>query len=214
MKIQIIGLFSESLNSYFSTSMMRKASEIGAAEFEMIDLRKFGDGPRSQVDDTPYGGGDGMVLKAEPLVAAVEHARQTNSNAKVLLMTPRGETFSQSDAQGLADGAEGLILICGRYEGYDERILQWVDESISIGNFVLTGGELAAAVVVDAVVRLLPEVLGGDQSAEDESFADDQTREHPQYTKPADFRGQKVPDVLLSGDHAKIAQWRKDNQLG
>ncbi len=213
MKIQIIGLFSQSLDNYFSTSMMRKASEIGAASFEMIDLRDFGLGPRNQVDDTPSGGGDGMVLMVEPLVTAIDHAKQTNPDAKVLLMTPRGETFKQSDAQGLADEASGLIIICGRYEGYDERIINWVDEQISVGNFVLTGGELAAAIVADAVVRLLPDVLGGDQSAEAESFADDQSREHPQYTKPADFQGHKIPDVLLSGNHAAIQKWRQDNQL-
>lgn len=213
MKIQIIGLFSESLSGYFSTSMMRKAAEIGAASFEMVDLRDFGLGPRKQVDDTPSGGGDGMVLMVEPLVAAIEQAKQTNPDAKVLLMTPRGETFKQSDAQGLADESKGLIIICGRYEGYDERITNWVDEQISIGNFVLTGGELAAAIVADAVVRLLPEVLGGDQSAEAESFADDKSREHPQYTKPADFQGHKTPEALLSGNHAGIEKWRKDNQL-
>ncbi|MEM6998116.1 MAG: tRNA (guanosine(37)-N1)-methyltransferase TrmD [Patescibacteria group bacterium] len=212
MKIQVISLFPKVFEEYFSTSMLRKAAEAGLFEYELVDLRGFGVGPRKQVDDTPAGGGDGMVLMVEPVVAAIEKCKESSPNAKVLAMTPRGQTFKQSDAQGLADEGRDLIIICGRYEGFDERIMDWVDEEISIGNYVLTGGELPAMVVADAVVRLIPGVLGGDQSAEDESFSDDKTREHPQYTKPAEFRGKKIPDVLLSGDHAKIAKWREENK--
>lgn len=213
MKVQIISLFPAVFKDYFDTGMLRKAQELGLFDYKLIDLRDFGLGPRRQVDDTPAGGGDGMVLMVEPMVSAIESAKETSPHAKVIAMTPRGDNYVQSDAQGIVDEGRDLIIICGRYEGYDERIMDWVDEEVSIGNYVLTGGELPAMLLVDSVVRLVPGVLGGDQSAEDESFADDETREHPQYTKPAEFRGKKVPEVLLSGDHAKIAKWRRDSQI-
>lgn len=209
MKIQIITLFPEMFTGVFNSSMLWKAQEQGAVQFEFINLRDFGIGPRKQVDDTPYGGGDGMLLKPEPLVAAIELAKKNDPGAKVLLPTPRGKQYKQSDAKRLAAANDGLIIICPRYEGYDERILEWVDESFYIGNYVLTGGELPAMVIADSVVRLLPGVLGGETSAEIESFQqDDQNIEFPQYTRPEDFRGLKVPDVLLSGHHAEIAKWR------
>lgn len=213
VKIQVISLFPEVFESYFYTSMMRKAVEKNIVSFDLIDLRDFGTGPRKKVDDIPYGGGDGMVLMAGPMFAAIEHAKKSSPDSRVLLMTPRGDTYKQSDAQGLADEGLDLVIICGHYEGYDERILEVVDEQISIGEYVLTGGELPAMVVADSVVRLLPGVLGGDQSAENESYHDDKTREHPQYTRPENFRGNKVPPVLLSGDHKKIEDWRKQNEL-
>jgi tRNA (guanine37-N1)-methyltransferase len=191
--------------------MLWKAQEKGHVRYRLIHLRNFGLGPRKTVDDTPYGGGDGMLLKPEPLFAAVEEAKSHDPSAKVLLMTARGKRFKQADAQRLADAKQGLIIICGRYEGYDERITSVVDEQISIGDFVLTGGEIAAMTVVDAVTRLIPGVLGGETSAEIESFSDGKTLEFPQYTRPEEFRGMKVPDVLLSGNHAEIAKWRKAN---
>lgn len=194
-------------------SMLWKAQEQGAAEYSYIDLRQFGIGPRKQVDDTPYGGGDGMLLKPEPLVAAIETAKANDPEARVLLPTPRGKLYKQSDAKRLAAANTGLIIICPRYEGYDERVLAWVDEAYCIGNYVLTGGEIPAMVLIDSVVRLLPGVLGGEASAEIESFqADDQTIEFPQYTRPEVFRDQAVPPVLLSGDHGAIAAWRADQQ--
>lgn len=191
------------------SSMLWKAADKNIAEYEYINLRDFGLGTRKQVDDTPYGGGDGMLLKPEPVVAAIEYAKERDPGALVLLPTPRGKSYKQSDAKRLAS-TQGLIIVCPRYEGYDERITKWVDESFCIGNYVLTGGELPAMVLIDSVVRLLPGVLGGETSAEIESFQqDDENVEFPQYTRPEEFRGMKVPDVLLSGHHAEIETWRK-----
>lgn len=212
MKIQIITLFPEMFEGVLGNSMLWKAADRGIAQYEIINLRQYGLGPRRQVDDTPYGGGDGMLLKPEPLVEAIEQAKSNDPSAKVLLPTPRGKVYKQSDAKRLAAEEKGLIIICPRYEGYDERITQWVDEAYCIGNYVLTGGELPAMIVVDSVVRLLPGVLGGESSADIESFQDDdQNIEFPQYTRPEDFRGLKVPEVLLGGNHAAIEAWRRDN---
>lgn len=213
MRIQIITLFPEMFDGVLNNSMLWKAQEQKAVQFEFINLRDFGIGPRKQVDDTPYGGGDGMLLKPEPLVAAIELAKKNDPSAKVLLPTPRGKIYKQSDAKRLALANEGLIIICPRYEGYDERVTKWVDEQFCIGNYVLTGGELPAMIVIDSVTRLLPGVLGGEASAEIESFQqDDVSIEFPQYTRPEDFQGMKVPDVLLSGHHAEIAKWRSEQQ--
>jgi tRNA (guanine37-N1)-methyltransferase len=211
MTIQIITLFPEMFEKVLGTSMLWKAQDKGHISYELINLRDYGLGPRKTVDDTPYGGGDGMLLKPEPLFAAVEAAKAKDPAAKVLIMTARGKRYVQADAKRLADAKQGLIIICGRYEGYDERITSVVDEQVSIGDYVLTGGEIAAMVVVDSITRLIPGVLGGETSAEIESFSDGKTLEFPQYTRPEDFRGMKVPEVLLSGDHAKIAKWRKEN---
>jgi tRNA (guanine37-N1)-methyltransferase len=212
MKIQIITLFPEMFPGVLNTSMLWKAQEQKAAQFEYVNLRDFGLGPRKQVDDTPYGGGDGMLLKPEPVVAAIEFAKQQDLTAKVLLPTPRGKVYKQSDAKRLASDDTGLIIVCPRYEGYDERITKWVDEQFCIGNYVLTGGELPAMILIDSVVRLLPGVLGGEQSTEIESFqSDDESIEFPQYTRPEEFQGMKVPEVLLSGHHAEIDKWRQQN---
>lgn len=212
-KFQVITLFPDMFTGVFGSSMMWKAQKDGIVELSTIDLRPFGIGPRKQVDDTPYGGGDGMLLKPEPLFAAIEDAKANDPDAKVVLMTARGKRWVQSSAQQHADSADSYIFICGRYEGYDERIVTLVDEQISVGDYVLTGGELPAMTVVDSIVRLIPGVLGGEASAEIESFSDGETLEFPQYTKPAEFRGMKVPDVLLSGNHGEIAKWRADNSL-
>lgn len=193
-----------------NASMLWKAQDKRIVEFEYINLREFGLGPRKQVDDTPYGGGDGMLLKPEPVVAAIEQAKANDPEALVILPTPRGKLYKQSEAKDLAANTSGLIIVCARYEGYDERITKWVDRQYCIGNYVLTGGELPAMVIIDSVVRLLPGVLGGENSAEIESFqTDDKTIEFPQYTRPEDFRGLKVPEVLLNGHHAEIAKWRE-----
>ncbi len=192
-----------------NSSMLWKAQKQKLVEYELINLRDFGIGPRKQVDDTPYGGGDGMVLRPEPLFEAVEKAKQANPDAKVLLMTPRGEIFSQEMAREFAATEAGLIIICGRYEGYDERITSIVDKQISVGEFVLTGGELPAMIIADALTRLIPGVLGGETSAQKESFEKPNLREHPHYTRPEEYRGLKVPEVLLSGNHAKINEWRR-----
>ena len=193
--------------------MMWKAQKDGHVELSCVQLRDYGVGPRKVVDDVPYGGGDGMLLKPEPLFAAVEAAKSIDPTARVVLMTPRGDRWRQATAQAWADDGLGRIFICGRYEGYDERIVSLVDEQVSIGDFVLTGGELPAMMIIDSVVRLIPGVLGGETSAEIESFSDGETLEFPQYTRPADFRGMEVPSVLLSGNHAQIDKWRQDNSL-
>lgn len=211
MNIQIITLFPQMFDGVLGNSMLWKASDRNIVTYSCIDLRQYGLGPRQQVDDTPYGGGDGMLLKPEPLIAAIEYAKQKSPDARVLLPTPRGTIYKQSDAKRLAGADQDLIILCPRYEGYDERITEWVDEQFCIGNYVLTGGELPAMVLIDSVVRLLPGVLGGEQSVEIESFQnDDVSIEFPQYTRPEEFRGLKVPDVLLSGHHAEIQKWRDD----
>jgi len=211
-KFQVITLFPEMFTGVFGSSMMWKAQKDGHVDLSTIDLRQFGIGPRKTVDDTPYGGGDGMLLKPEPLFAAVEHAKEIDPSAKVLLMTARGKRWVQATAQAYADDSDqGYIFICGRYEGYDERIVTLVDEQIRVGDYVLTGGELPAMTIIDGIVRLIPGVLGGETSAEIESFSDGETLEFPQYTKPAEFRGMKVPDVLLSGNHGEIARWRAEH---
>ena len=195
----------------FNSSMLWKAQKENLVVYKLINLRDFGIGPRKQVDDIPYGGGDGMVLKPEPLFEAVDSAKKTDPDAKVLLMTPRGELFTQEIAREYAATQAGLIMICGRYEGYDERITTIVDKQISVGDYVLTGGELPAMTITDAVTRLIPGVLGGEKSAELESHTVAGVIEHPHYTRPEDYRGLKVPDILLSGHHAQIEKWRKDN---
>ncbi len=211
MKISVITLFPEMFDKVFNQSMLWKAQDRNLVEFELIDLRPFGLGPRHQVDDTPYGGGDGMLLKPEPIFAAVEDAKTRNPDAKVVLMTPKGRIWDQPRAEELAKSGENFIFICPHYEGYDERILTLVDYQVSIGKFILTGGELPAMTVIDSIVRLIPGVLGGETSAEIESFSDGDNYEYPQYTRPAEFRGMKVPEVLLNGNHGEIAKWRAEN---
>ena len=190
--------------------MMWKAQKDEIVKLETINLRDFGLGSRRQVDDTPYGGGDGMLLMVEPLWQAVKFAKSRDESAKVILTSPRGQRWRQAKAQSEANSGCGLILICGRYEGVDERILELVDEQWSIGDFVLTGGELPAMAVIDSIVRLIPGVLGGEKSAEIESFSDGKTLEFPQYTRPEEYNGLKVPKVLLSGHHGEIAKWRME----
>ncbi|MBR3320223.1 tRNA (guanosine(37)-N1)-methyltransferase TrmD [Candidatus Saccharibacteria bacterium] len=215
IKFTIITLFREALEPYLNSSMMWKAKEKGIAEFDFVNLRDFGLGPHKSVDDTPYGGGDGMLLRCEPIFAAIESVKKTDPSAKVILPTPVGITWNQELVRRLAGAPRKAnhhyIILCPHYEGYDERILSLVDYKISLGNYVLTGGELPALIIIDSVVRLLPGVLGGETSAAIESFSDGNNLEYPQYTKPADFRGMKVPDILLSGNHGLIAKWREEH---
>lgn len=210
-KIQIITLFPEMFDGVLNTSMMWKAQDRKLVEFRIVNLRDFGLGPRKQVDDTPYGGGDGMLLMPEPLFNAIEDAKKYDPEAKVVLMTPRGDRWIQATAQTWADGGEGYIFVCGHYEGYDERILTLIDREVSVGDYVLTGGELPTMTIIDSIVRLIPGVLGGENSAAIESFSDGETLEYPQYTRPEVFRELVVPKVLLSGNHAEIAKWRAEN---
>lgn len=211
MKIQVITLFPEMFEQVLNSSMMWKAQNNNAVTFSIINLRDFGIGPRKQVDDTPYGGGDGMLLKPEPFFEAIKFAKEKSPNALVIAMTPSKTVLTQKIAENFANEQKDLIIICGHYEGFDERIFTLVDQKISIGQFVLTGGELPAMVLIDAVVRLLPNVLGGEDSALIESYSDGDNIEFPQYTRPAEYQGLKVPEVLLSGHHANIDKWRKEN---
>lgn len=207
MKIDIITIFPEIAEAPLRSSIMGRAVESGAVEFGFHNLRDFTSDKHRQVDDIPYGGGPGMVMKPEPFFDAVESLRTDES--KVLLMTPQGSPFVQAKAVELAV-VPHLIILCGHYEGVDHRVVEaLVDEEISIGDYVLTNGTLAAAVVADAVVRLIPGVLGDERSSEEESFSGDGSRiEAPHYTRPAEFRGREVPPVLLSGHHAEIEKWR------
>lgn len=219
IKFTIITLFPEALQPYLDSSMLYKAQERGIITVEYVNLRDFGLGPHKSVDDTPYGGGDGMLLRCEPVFAAIESVKATSPDAEVILPTPVGQIWTQDLVRqfaGVRTENEGApysstrhyIILCPHYEGYDERILSIVDYPISLGNYVLTGGELPALIIIDSITRLLPGVLGGATSAEIESFSDGDNLEYPQYTKPAEFRGMKVPDILLSGNHGKIAEWR------
>lgn len=196
-----------------NASMMWKAQKDGVVDFQLLNLRDFGLGPRRQVDDKPFGGGAGMLLMIEPLTMAIERAKQILPGAKVLLMSPSETIWNQSMATEFANSQDNYIIVCGRYEGFDARVEALVDQKISIGRYVLTGGELPAMSIIDSVVRLLPGVLGGGEEAtEIESYSDGDDIEYPQYTRPEVFRGQRVPEVLLSGNHALIAKWRQEHK--
>lgn len=257
IKFTIITLFQEALKPYLDVSMMWKAQDKGIAEFDFVNLRDFGLGPHKSVDDTPYGGGDGMLLRCEPVFNAIESVKAKDPSAKVILPTPAGALWNQEMAKSFAIGdpdrrfalarrptgpsasqgavcygarslsrsplvadaiettnsetSRHFIILCPHYEGYDERILSIVDYPICLGPYVLTGGELPALIIIDSIVRLIPGVLGGETSAEIESFSDGNNIEYPQYTKPYDFRGMKVPDILLSGNHGEVDKWRAKN---
>lgn len=212
MNFLVLTIFPEMVESYFSCGMIRKAVEDGLLTAAAINIRDYAQGRHRVTDDKPYGGGCGMVMKPEPLAGAIKAAKESSPSARVINLTPQGRPFNQAVAQELKN-SDGLIFVCGRYEGVDERIgHEYIDDEISIGDFVLTGGELAALVITDAVARLIPGVLGGEESAEKDSF-NDGLIEHAQYTRPYAFEGHKVPDILLSGNHAGIEQWRLENSL-
>lgn len=206
MLIEVVTLFPEAVRVPLGLSMMGRAQETGTLELQVHDLREQGVGKYRQVDDTPYGGGPGMVLKPEPIAAVVEPLRA--AGGRVLLMTPQGKRFNQADAVRLA-AEPHLVFLCGHYEGVDQRVVDsLVDEELSIGDYVLTNGAIPAVVMIDAIVRLLPGVLGDADSAVAESFGETGLLDFPQYTRPPEWNGRKVPDILLSGDHGKIAAWR------
>ncbi|WP_010093459.1 tRNA (guanosine(37)-N1)-methyltransferase TrmD [Ornithinibacillus scapharcae] len=213
MQIDVLTLFPEMIESVLNTSILKKAQEKNKFQYNLVNFRDYTENKHNKVDDYPYGGGAGMVLSPQPLFDAVETLTQKGTNKpRVILMCPQGERYTQKKAEELAQ-EEHLIIICGHYEGYDERIREHlITDEISIGDYVLTGGELGAMVVVDSVVRLLPDVLGNEESAPQDSFSTG-LLEHPHYTRPADFRGMKVPEVLMSGDHAKIEMWRREQSL-
>lgn len=208
MKIDILTLFPKMFEGILEESIIKRAIEKGIVEINIIDFREFSKLSNHQVDDTPYGGGSGMVLRCEPLVEAIESVKTMDS--KVLLMCPQGVPYKEQKAIELSK-EKHLIFVCGHYEGYDERIRNFVDEEISIGDYVLTGGEIPAMAIMDSVIRLLPGVIKEDSYLED-SFMNNRL-DYPTYTKPATFRGLTVPEVLLSGDHAKIKQWREEQAL-
>ncbi len=212
MIFHVVTLFPEMLESPLNESILGRALKQGLIEVETHNLRNWAEGKHLTCDDAPYGGGDGMVLKPEPLSRAVTELRRRTPSARVLLMSPQGVSFDQQHARRLS-AEEGIIFLCGRYAGFDERIrTTLVDEEFSIGDFVLTGGELPALVMIDAISRHLPGVLGSADSVASDSFTDG-LLEYPQYTRPPVFNGVAVPDVLLSGDHGRIASWRREQQL-
>lgn len=210
LQIDVITLFPGMLEGFLGESILKRAVRKGAVRFRLVNPRDFTTDAHRTADDRPYGGGPGMILKPEPIFAAVESVR--GEDGRVILMTPQGRTFRQSVAAELARERH-LVLVCGHYEGFDERIrLALADDEISIGDYVLTNGALAAAVVIDAVVRLRAGVLGAPDATSEESFTGGRL-EYPQYTRPAEFRGWRVPEVLLSGDHGAIARWRAEQSL-
>ena len=211
MTFDVLTLFPDMFVSPFADSILGKAVERNLIGIAAHNLRDWAEGRHKVTDDTPYGGGEGMVMKPEPVARALDELRRRQPGSRVLLMSPQGRTFRQTDARQLATES-GLILVCGRYEGFDERIRTLVDGEYSLGDFVLTGGELAAMVIIDAVARLVPGVLGNEGSAARDSFSDG-LLEHPHYTRPVEFAGMRVPEVLLSGNHAAIARWRRREQL-
>ena len=210
MRVHVLTLFPELFGAPLAVGPLKWARERGALEVSLHQVRDYATDRHQQVDDTPYGGGQGMVMKVEPLVAAIEHASAVDRPHRILLAA-QGAPFTQMRAEALA-ALPGLLLVCGRYEGVDARVAEFVDETLSIGDYVLSGGELAALVVLDAIARLLPGVLGNAASSVEESFTTG-LLEYPQYTRPLDFRGALVPDVLRGGDHGAIARWRREQSL-
>jgi tRNA (guanine37-N1)-methyltransferase len=209
MRFDILTIFPDALRGVFSIGVLGQAQESGLIEIHLHDLRDFTDDPHRVVDDRPYGGGAGMLMKVEPFVRGIEAIREeAGDRTKAILLSPQGRLFHQRDAMAWGE-LDGLILLCGRYEGVDERILDYVDEEISIGDYVLTGGEIPAAVVVEATARMTPGVIGQFDSVERDSFYRKKRVGAPQYTRPPEFRGRGVPEVLLSGDHAKIEAFRE-----
>lgn len=219
MKIDVLTIFPEFFGQVFDFGIIRRAKLAGIVEINVHDIREFATDKHRMVDDRPFGGGDGMVLKPEPIFAAIESLLGTSDRAnypagtRVILLSPQGQKLEQTAAKQFADDTERIIILCGRYEGVDERVNEaLVTDEISIGDYVLSGGEPAAVVMVDSIVRLLPEALGSSTSAENDSFSDG-LLDCPHYTRPAEFRGMKVPDVLLNGNHAEIEKWRSEKAL-
>ena len=214
MRIDIITLFPEFFDSILTHSMVGRAVKSGKVELVTHNLRQWAKDSYGSVDDRPYGGGPGMVLRVDVVAPAIEAVKKINVGAKIILTTPQGNPYKQQVAQELT-GESGLIIVCGHYEGWDERIREYVDQEVSIGDYVLTGGEIPAMVILDSVTRLLPGVLGDDTSSEEESFSHSTASgqavlEYPQYTRPEEYEGKKTPEILLSGHHGEITKWRQE----
>ncbi|MBF0242241.1 MAG: tRNA (guanosine(37)-N1)-methyltransferase TrmD [Desulfamplus sp.] len=213
MRFTVLTLFPELIDTFFSHGMVGRAIANGIIFGTTINIRDFAFNRHNSVDDRPYGGGCGMVMRPEPLALAIKEAKLSSPESKVILMSPQGETFDQKIACQLASAMQGLIFVCGRYEGIDERVVaQFVDEELSIGDYVMTGGELASMVIMDSVIRLLPGVLGGSESAQMDSFINGRL-EHAHYTRPPVFDEIAVPDILVGGNHKKIEEWREASSL-
>src|SRR3989344_1711308 len=208
MKISVITLFPDMISSFIKESIIKRAVDKGLAEIELINLRDFAKDKYKSVDDKPYGGGAGMILRVDILKDAITFVTKNKKDkTRIILTSAKGKTYSQKKANDYSK-LDHLVIIAGHYEGTDERILNYVDEEISIGDFILTGGEVVSAAIIDSVVRLIPEVLKKEDATKEESFSKEYPLEYPQYTKPAEFEGNKVPEVLLSGDHKKIKEWK------
>jgi tRNA (guanine37-N1)-methyltransferase len=207
MKFFILSIFPNMFQSPFSESIIKRAQEKELVEVELVDIRNFTLTKHRQADDYPYGGGCGMVLKPEPVYRAMDCVKEKVKNIYTILLTPQGEVFHQEIAENLVK-KENIALICGRYEGFDERIRYLADMELSIGRYILSGGEIAAMVIIDTVTRLIPDVIENPKSLEEETFCNEEWIEYPQYTRPYEFRGMRVPDILLSGNHEKIREWR------
>lgn len=211
MKISVLTLFPEMFHSPLKSSLIGKAIERGIIQVELINLRDFALDKHKQVDDYPFGGGAGMVIKADVALRALEELHRTNPEVRTILMSPAGKILNQEMARELA-GEKSLLLLCGHYEGFDERVLTQIDDQVSIGDYILTGGEMAALVLIEVVARLIPGVLGSEKSIDDESFSDG-LLEYPQYTRPRQVGDLEVPEVLLSGNHEQIRRWRKKESI-
>lgn len=214
MKITILTLFPKMFSGFLTESIVGRAQKAGLLSIEIAELRKWGIGKHRTVDDTTYGGGVGMVLRVDVVTKAIKDIKGKNrkKGTKVILLTPQGEKYSQKVARRMVGAKSDLILVCGHYEGFDERIKDYVDEEISIGDYILTGGEIAAAVITDSIARLIPGVIGKEESHQNESF-ENVTLDHPHYTRPEMYEGKKVPTVLLSGNHAEISKWRREEAI-
>ncbi len=219
MRIDVLTIFPEFFGQVFDFGIIRRAKLAGIVEINVIDVREFADDKHKMTDDRPFGGGDGMVMKPQPIFSAIEHLLGTSvredypAGSRVVMLSPQGKPLKQNVAKDFADEAEHIVILCGRYEGIDERVNETlVTDEISIGDYVLSGGEPAAIVLTDAIVRLLPDALGSDTSAENDSFSNG-LLDCPHYTRPAEFRGMKVPEVLLNGNHAEIEKWRHEMAL-
>jgi tRNA (guanine37-N1)-methyltransferase len=212
MKCDVLTLFPEILEACLNESILKRAREKKLLDVNLVNIRDFTSDAHRTVDDYPFGGGAGMVFKPEPIFRAMDSLREDGEQRHVILLSPRGKIFNQKMAESFSTETGRLTFICGRYEGIDERVKSLVDEEVSIGDYIMTGGELAALVIIDAAARLIPGVVGDEKSVEDESFTSG-LLEYPQYTRPRDFRGMKVPDVLLSGNHEEIRLWRRRQAL-
>jgi tRNA (guanine37-N1)-methyltransferase len=213
MRCDVLTLFPDILQAYLNESILKRAREKKLLEVNIYNFRDFESGKHKSVDDYPFGGGAGMVIKPEPLFKAVDYLKRDKEDRRIILLSPQGKTFNQSLAEEFSKEKRRFVFICGRYEGIDERVrISLVDEEISIGDYVMTGGELAALVIIDASVRLIPGALGDDRSAEEESFSWG-LLDYPHYTRPREFQGMRVPDVLLSGNHKAIWRWRRKESL-